>query len=58
MILAMQASGSTDSNTFKDKIHDVANAPGEKINPVNWAKLLKFLLLVATSIMSVPQMWN
>ena len=33
MILAMQASGSTDSNTFKTKILDVANAPGVEIYP-------------------------
>ena len=43
MILAMQASGSTDSNTFKAKIMDVANAPGEKINPGVLGKALEIL---------------
>ena len=43
MILAMQASGSTDSNTFKAKIMDVANAPGEKINPGELGKALEIL---------------
>ena len=41
--MAMQASGSTDSNTFKTKILDVANAPGEKINPGELAKALEIL---------------
>jgi branched-chain amino acid transport system substrate-binding protein len=43
MILAMQAAGSTDSNTFKGKIMDVANAPGEKINPGELGKALEIL---------------
>ena len=43
LIMAMQASGSTDSNTFKTKILDVANAPGEKINPGELAKALEIL---------------
>jgi len=43
MILAMQAAGSTDSNTFKAKIMDVANAPGEKINPGELGKALEIL---------------
>ena len=43
MILAMQASSSTDSNTFKAKIMDVANAPGEKINPGELGKALEIL---------------
>ena len=43
MILAMQASGSTDSNTSKAKIMDVANAPGEKINPGELGKALEIL---------------
>ncbi len=43
LILAMQASGSTDSNTFKAKVFDVANAPGEKINPGELGKALEIL---------------
>jgi branched-chain amino acid transport system substrate-binding protein len=43
MILAMQASNSTDSNIFKSKIMDVANAPGQKINPGELGKALKIL---------------
>ena len=43
LIMAMQASGSTDSNTFKTKILDVANAPGERINPGELAKALEIL---------------
>ena len=43
MILAMQASNSTDSNIFKSKIMDVANAPGQKINPGELGKALKII---------------
>ncbi|MDB2468989.1 ABC transporter substrate-binding protein [Alphaproteobacteria bacterium] len=43
MILAMQASSSSDSAKFKKKINDVANAPGEKIFPGELAKALKIL---------------
>ena len=43
MLLAMQAAGSTDSAVYKDKIFDVANAPGEKIYPGELAKGLKIL---------------
>ena len=43
MILAMQASSSSDSTKFKTKITDVANAPGEKIFPGELAKALKIL---------------
>ena len=43
LIMAMQASGSIDSNTFKTKIMDVANAPGEKINPGELGKALEIL---------------
>ncbi len=43
MILAMQAASSTDSNVFKAKIIDVANAPGEKIFPGELAKALKII---------------
>jgi len=43
MILAMQAASSTDSNVFKAKVTDVANAPGEKIFPGELAKALKII---------------
>ena len=43
LIMAMQAAGSTESNTFKAKIMDVANAPGEKINPGELGKALEIL---------------
>ena len=42
-ILAMQAAGSSDSQKFKDKVFDIANAPGEKILPGQLAKALKIL---------------
>jgi branched-chain amino acid transport system substrate-binding protein len=41
--LAMAASGSTDSKVFKDKVMDVANAPGEKIYPGELAKALEII---------------
>lgn len=43
ILLAMQAAGSTDSNAYKDKVMDVANAPGEKINVGELAKGLQIL---------------
>ena len=39
----MQAAGSTDSQVFKSKVLDVANAPGEKIHPGELGKALKIL---------------
>ncbi|WP_225029601.1 ABC transporter substrate-binding protein [Xinfangfangia pollutisoli] len=42
-ILAMQAAGSTDPKVYKDKIMEVANAPGEKINPGELGKALKLI---------------
>jgi len=42
-LLAMQAANSKDSTVFKDKVFDVANAPGEKIFPGELAKALKIL---------------
>lgn len=41
--LAMQAAGSTDSQAYKDKVMDVANAPGEKIYPGELAKALELI---------------
>ena len=43
IMLAMQAAGSSDSSKLKDKVMDVANAPGEKIFPGELAKALKIL---------------
>ncbi|MEO0910212.1 MAG: ABC transporter substrate-binding protein, partial [Pseudomonadota bacterium] len=43
IMLAMQAAGSSDSAKLKDKVMEVANAPGEKIFPGELAKGLKIL---------------
>ena len=43
ILLAMQAAGSSDSADLKDKVFDVANAPGEEILPGELAKGLKIL---------------
>ncbi|MBC8240208.1 MAG: hypothetical protein H8E30_07000 [Alphaproteobacteria bacterium] len=43
IMLAMQASGSSKSKMLKDKVLDVANAPGTKIYPGELAKGLKIL---------------
>jgi len=43
ILLAMQAAGSTDPNVYKDKVMDVANAPGEKILPGELGKALQIL---------------
>lgn len=43
LILAMQAANSTDSQTFKSKVMDVANAPGQKIFPGDLGKALEFI---------------
>jgi branched-chain amino acid transport system substrate-binding protein len=42
-MLAMQAAGSSDSSALKDKVFDVANAPGEKIFPGELGKALQIL---------------
>ena len=42
-MLAMQAAGSAESADFKDRIMDVANAPGEEIFPGELAKALQIL---------------
>jgi len=42
-ILAMQAAGSSDPAVYKDKVLEVANAPGEKIFPGEIAKGLELL---------------
>jgi branched-chain amino acid transport system substrate-binding protein len=43
IMLAMQAAGSSDSSALKDKVFDVANAPGEKIFPGELGKALQIL---------------
>ncbi len=43
ILLAMQAAGSSDSAALKDKVFEVANAPGEPIYPGELAKALQIL---------------
>ena len=43
IMLAMQAAGSSDPRVYKDKVMEVANAPGEKINPGELARGLELL---------------
>ena len=43
IMLAMQAAGSSDPAAYKDKVMEVANAPGEPILPGELAKALKLL---------------
>lgn len=43
LMLAIQAAGSTDPGVYKDKVLDVANAPGEPILPGELAKGLQIL---------------
>lgn len=43
LILAMAAAKSSDPKVYKDKVMDVANAPGEKINPGEIGKALELL---------------
>lgn len=43
ILLAMQAAESTDPNVYKEKVMDVANAPGEQILPGQLAKALEIL---------------
>jgi branched-chain amino acid transport system substrate-binding protein len=43
IMLAMQAAGSTDPEMYKEKVMDVANAPGEQIFPGELAKALEIL---------------
>ena len=43
IMLAMQAAGSSNSGDFKDKVMDVANAPGEKIQAGELAKALDII---------------
>ncbi len=43
ILMAMQAAGSTDPQVYKDKVMEVANAPGEPILPGELAKALQIL---------------
>ncbi len=43
IMLAMEAAGSTDPAQYKEKIMDVANAPGEQIFPGELAKAIEIL---------------
>ena len=43
MLLAMQAAKSSDPKVYKDKVMDVANAPGEKILPGELGKALELI---------------
>ncbi|MCF8484835.1 MAG: ABC transporter substrate-binding protein [Rhodobacteraceae bacterium] len=43
IMLAMEAAGSSDPKVYKDKVLDVANAPGEKIYPGEIAKALELI---------------
>ena len=43
MLLAMQAAKSSDPKVYKDKVMEIANAPGEKILPGELAKGLELL---------------
>ena len=43
ILLAMQAAGSSESSKLKDKVMEVANAPGEEIYPGELAKALEIL---------------
>jgi branched-chain amino acid transport system substrate-binding protein len=43
IMLAMEAAGSNQSADFKDKVMDVANAPGTEIFPGELAKAIELL---------------
>ena len=43
MLLAMEAAKSSDSQVYKSKIMDIANAPGEKIYPGELDKALHLI---------------
>jgi branched-chain amino acid transport system substrate-binding protein len=42
-MLAMEAAGSSDPAAYKDKVMEVANAPGEMIYPGELAKALELI---------------
>ena len=43
IMLAMQAAGSSDPKVYKEKVMDIANAPGEKILPGELGKALELI---------------
>lgn len=43
LMLAMQAAGTSDPKVYKDKVLEVANAPGEKIFPGELAKAMELV---------------
>ncbi|MCY4290728.1 MAG: branched-chain amino acid ABC transporter substrate-binding protein, partial [Roseovarius sp.] len=43
IMLAMQAAGSAEPGDYKDKVFEVANAPGEKIFPGELGKALDII---------------
>jgi branched-chain amino acid transport system substrate-binding protein len=43
LMLSMAAAGSSDSKVYKDKVLELANAPGEKIYPGELAKALELI---------------
>jgi len=43
LLLAVEKAGTTDGGAVRDALRDVANAPGEKILPGEWAKAKKLL---------------
>ncbi len=43
IMLAMQAANSTDPKVYKDKVMEVANAPGEKIGPGELGKAMELI---------------
>ena len=43
IMLAMQAAGSTNSQNFKSKVMDVANAPGKKVFPGDLSAALEYI---------------
>jgi branched-chain amino acid transport system substrate-binding protein len=43
IMLAMQAAGTSDPNVYKEKVMEVANAPGEQIFPGELAKALELI---------------
>jgi branched-chain amino acid transport system substrate-binding protein len=43
IMLAMEAAGSSDSKVYKDKVLEIANAPGEKIQPGELAKAIELI---------------
>lgn len=43
LALAIQKAGTTDGEAVRDALYEVSAAPGEKINPGEWAKAVQLL---------------